>query len=38
MKPTQKGVSILVENLDELETALTAFRKALGPGARREAA
>ena len=32
MKPTPKGISILVENLDELEEALQAFRKALGSG------
>jgi Transcriptional Coactivator p15 (PC4) len=34
MKPTQKGISVLVENLDELEAALIAYRKALGPGYR----
>src|SRR5262249_17802627 len=38
MKPTQKGINILVENLDELEIALAEFRKALGPTGRREAA
>jgi hypothetical protein len=32
MRPTQKGIAILVENLDGLEQALVAFRKALGPG------
>jgi hypothetical protein len=32
LKPTQKGVAILVDNLYELELAIAAFRKAIEPG------
>jgi hypothetical protein len=35
LKPTQKGVAILADHLDELEPAIAAFRAALGPGGRR---
>jgi hypothetical protein len=38
LKPTQKGVSILAENLDELEQAVAAFRKALSPSRGKAAA
>jgi hypothetical protein len=38
LKPTQKGIAILEENLDDLEAAVAALRKALTPGRRRDAA
>lgn len=38
LKPTPKGVAILAENLDELEASVEAFKKALGPAARKKAA
>lgn len=38
LKPTQKGIAILEENLDELEAAVAALRKALTPSRKRDAA
>jgi Transcriptional Coactivator p15 (PC4) len=38
MKPTQKGIAILEENLDELEGAVAALRKVLSPARKRGAA
>jgi len=34
LRPTQKGISILAENLDELETAIAAFKEGLANGGR----
>jgi hypothetical protein len=34
MRPTPKGISILAENLDELEAAVAAFKEALKSGGR----
>lgn len=34
LRPSQKGVSILSDNLDELEAAVAAFREALTNGGR----
>lgn len=38
LKPTQKGIAILAENLDELEIAISKLRAALKPSRGRSAA